>query len=192
MEPISVAEKYSDAILAIAEEQHSLEQMETELLYVEQVFSNHKELMFFLESPMIDRKEKISLLQKIFEQDIQKMALQFLYVMVARGREAIMETAIKLFVTKSRIKRGILEAKVIVGSEILPKTEEKLKNKLEELTGKKVLLTVKKNTSAVAGMIIQIGDKRIDASVARALEEMKKSLLKEDAYTAEIGVNDSV
>lgn len=192
MEPISVAEKYSNAMLSIAVEQNSLEQVETELLYVGQVLLEQKELKAFLEAPMVDKEEKKSLLKRIFGDAIGKMPLQFLFVMVDRGREDVIETAIKIFVTQARIRRGIVEANVTVASDIYPQTEEKLKAKLEGLTGKKVILNIRKKPSIVAGMIIQIGDKRIDASITRNLEELRKVLRKEDIYDAENGVNDSV
>ena len=41
--------------------------------------------------------------------------------------------------------------------------------------------------SILGGMVIQVGDTRIDGSMARRLEELKKSLL--NASTNKIGVN---
>ena len=49
---------------------------------------------------------------------------------------------------------------------------------LREVTGKDVILSVSQDPSIMGGIVIQVGDKRIDGSVARRLEELEKSLLR--------------
>ena len=97
-----------------------------------------------------------------------------------------META-RAYVKRSRESRGILEAKVTVIEPLSEAMREKVLRKLQEITGKECVIEEYVDPSILGGMVIQVGDTRIDGSMARRLEELKKSLL--NASTNKIGVN---
>ncbi|ETS92770.1 ATP synthase F1 subunit delta [Veillonella sp. AS16] len=173
-----VADKYSSAMFELAQEQNSLALMEEQLGYVASVMAEQSELRAFLENPLVTTDVKIKLMGKIFESAIDKTALHFLYVMIKRGRYRYIETAIKGFIKKSREARGILEATVIVAEPITAAVEQSVQAKLQDVTGKEVILTVRQDPSIMGGIVIQLGDKRIDGSVSRRLQELEKSLLR--------------
>ncbi len=176
-----VADKYSSAILELAEEQNNLQEMEQDLSYVSNVMKEHPELNSFLMNPIMTAQSKIELMGKIFEQSINKTALHLLYVMIQRGRYRFIEESIRGFISKSRHVRGILEATVTVTEPLSESMEQALTAKLKELTGKDIMLDVKQDSSIMGGLVVQIGDQRIDGSVARRLSELEKTLLKIDA-----------
>lgn len=189
---LKLAEMYADAILSIGVEQQNLEQIEEDLLYVEQVFKDHAELSSFLNSPVVEASAKVSLLQEILT-GIDPMALQFLFVMVERGRGNYIIAAIKQFVIKSREARGIVEAKVRVARKMSPETEAKLIARLEEVSGKTIILDITEDPSIIGGLIVDIGDKQIDASISQRLKGLGRALLDNNNYhlakaqTTEIG-----
>ena len=88
------------------------------------------------------------------------------------------EQAIASFIKKSRKARGILDAIVTVAEPITADVEASVQSKLREVTGKDVILSVRQDPSIMGGIIIQVGDKRIDGSISRRLEELEKSLLR--------------
>ena len=69
-------------------------------------------------------------------------------------------------------------ATVTVAEPITADVEASVQAKLREVTGKDVILSVRQDLSIMGGIIIQVGDKRIDGSVSRRLEELEKSLLR--------------
>lgn len=173
-----VADKYSSAMFELAQEQNKLELMEEQLGYVESVMDEQPELSSFLENPTITEDAKIKLIGKIFESSLDKVALHFIYVMIKRGRDRYIKQAIAAFIKKSREARGILEATVTVAEPITADIEASVQAKLREVTGKDVILSVRQDPSIMGGIIIQVGDKRIDGSVSRRLQELEKSLLR--------------
>ena len=173
-----IAETYSSAIFELGQESGLLPQFDTDLSYVQDLFSTHEELRQILINPMLEVVGKKKILEQIFGSEVHPLIMNFLYVMVDRRRSPyIMETA-RAYVKRSRESRGILEAKVTV-IEVL--------RKLQEITGKECVIEEQVDPSILGGMIIQVGDTRIDGSMARRLEELKKSLL--NASTNKIGVN---
>lgn len=173
-----VADKYSSAMFELAQEQNILELMEEQLGYVASVMVDQPELRSFLENPIVTEDAKIKLISKIFDSSIDKVALHFIYVMIKRGRYRYIASAIEAFIKKSRAARGILEATVTVAEPITADVEASVQAKLREATGKDVILSVRQDPSIMGGIVIQVGDKRIDGSVARRLEELEKSLLR--------------
>ena len=173
-----VADKYSSAMFELAQEQNKLELMEAQLGYVASVMVDQPELRSFLENPIVTEDAKIKLISKIFDSSIDKVALHFIYVMIKRGRYRYIASAIEAFIKKSRAARGILEATVTVAEPITADVEASVQAKLREATGKDVILSVRQDPSIMGGIVIQVGDKRIDGSVARRLEELEKSLLR--------------
>ena len=173
-----VADKYSSAMLELAQEQGNLVTTEENLLYVASVLNEQPELVGFINNPIVEADAKISLLGKVFGTAVEKTVLHFMYVMVKRGRYRYLQDTIRAFIKKSREARGILEATVTVAEPITADVEASVQAKLRDVTGKDVILSVRQDPSIMGGIVIQVGDKRIDGSVARRLEELEKSLLR--------------
>lgn len=175
-----VAETYSSAILDLAEEQNMLESIEQDLAYVGDVLQEHKELRSFLMSPILTGPAKTKLLGTLFGQAIHKTALHFLYVMIDRGRYRYIEETIRSFIKKAREARGIVDAIITVAEPLAPSQEQSLLVKLKDMTGKEVMFTTVIDPTIMGGFVVQIGDTRIDASIARRLSELQKTLTKKE------------
>ena len=109
-----IADTYSSAIFELGQESGLLDQFDTDLSYVQDIFSTHEELRQILINPMLEVCGKKKILEQIFSSELHPLIMNFLYVMVDRRRSAyIMETA-RAYIKKSRESRGILEAIVTV------------------------------------------------------------------------------
>ena len=181
-----IADTYSSAIFELGQESGLLDQFDTDLSYVQDIFSTHEELRQILINPMLEVCGKKKILEQIFSSELHPLIMNFLYVMVDRRRSAYMETA-RAYIKKSRESRGILEAIVTVVEPLSEATRQQVLDKLKAITGKDCVIEERVDASILGGMIIQVGDTRIDGSMTRRLEELKKSLL--IASTNKIGVN---
>ena len=101
--------------------------------------------------------------------------------MVKRGRYRYLQDTIRAFIKKSREARGILEAIVTVAEPLTDTLRDDVQAKLQAMTGKDVIVSVRQDPRIMGGIIIQIGDKRIDGSIARRLDELKKTLVRTDS-----------
>ena len=79
--------------------------------------------------------------------------------------------------TLSNTARGILSADVTTVSLATKKQQKAIADKLEQITGKKVELRLHEDKSLIGGVVVKIGDRRIDGSVAGRLATMKEKLL---------------
>lgn len=69
-----------------------------------------------------------------------------------------------------------LDAEVTVATAIDSATEEKLSSALAALTGKKVRLSVSEDQSILGGMVVRVGDRKIDYSLRTKLAGLRRAL----------------
>lgn len=69
-----------------------------------------------------------------------------------------------------------LDAEVTVATVIDSATEEKLSSALAALTGKKVRLSVSEDQSILGGMVVRVGDRKIDYSLRTKLAGLRRAL----------------
>lgn len=178
MIPEVVYSKYSQAMFDIANEQHKLDKFGLELKGIRDTMQENADLQKFICHPLVQPSAKKDTLKKIFAGDVSPIVLQFLYVMIDRRREAAIVPAIDEFINLARTAQNIEVAKVRVVKPLTAAEEKKLVAGLEKMTGKKIEPLYYIDPSIIGGMVIRIGDRLIDGSLARQLHDMQQSLMK--------------
>lgn len=171
-----VADRYSEALFELAQESKTLVETEHEVEQVLATLNEQPDLVKFIDNPLLTANAKCQLLSKIFGDELDKSVLHFLFVMIHRNRAHYICEALQAFVDRSQEARGIIKATVSVVEPLTEEQSSQLLTKLQTITGKTVILQTRIDPSIVGGLVVQIGDMRIDGSVARRLEELKKAL----------------
>lgn len=177
MIPEVVYSKYSQAMFDIAKEQGMLDAYGTELKGVRNVMQENPDLQKFICHPLVTPAAKKDTLKQIFADDLSPLTLHFLYVMIDRRREGAIVPAIEGFIDLARAAQNIEVAKIRVVKPLSAEEEEKMIAGLEKMTGKKIEPLYYVDPSIIGGMVIQIGDRLIDGSLARQLRDMRQALL---------------
>lgn len=180
MIPETIYSKYSQAMFDIASEQHKLEEFGTDLKGVRDTFQENPDLWKFLNHPLVPPKAKKDTIKKIFTGSVSPLVLQFIYVMIDRQREAALILAIDDFIKLARRAQHIEVAKIRVVKPLTKKEEKNLLAALETMTGQRIEPLYYVDPSLLGGMVIQIGDKLIDGSLKRQLQDMQHTLLQAD------------
>ena len=101
--------------------------------------------------------------------------LNILLYILDKGRmnciKYIVAEYLKIYYRKNRI----LDVKATFTKELTDEQKKKLINKLSQKTGKEINLEIKIDKDILGGGIIKIGDKIIDGSIRRELDNWKKS-----------------
>ena len=175
----ALAKKYAAALLALAKETGTLEEVEQELAQIGEIVQQNPELTDFLRNQLISREAKKEVVERIFTQHLNPMVMRFLGVVIDRGRIALLPDIIDVYLELSHVERNIAEAQVRLAVDLTDEEETRLIRELTELTGKEIYLEKTIDPSILGGMIVTIGDRRIDGSLKRQLHEMKTTLLSE-------------
>lgn len=141
----------------------------------ETVASSH-DLHLFFANPIIDRSRKRSVVKALFDGRIDKVTMNFLYLLIDKGREKLTGGIAEEFGKLLDEMMGVVTAELKAPLDLDEKNRARVRSKLEDLTGKKVKITFSLDKSLVGGFLAQIGDTVYDGSVRRQLELLRYQL----------------
>ncbi len=170
------SKRYAGALLELASELKKVDEVAADMKFIRQSVIHSHELELFLASPVIDRSKKRSVVKAVFEGRIDKMTMDFLYLLIEKGREVLIAGIAVEFGALLDEKMGIVNAALKSPFEIDEKSQRKVVSVLETITGKKVRVSFSLDKRLIGGFLAQIGDTVYDGSVRRQLELLKRQL----------------
>jgi len=173
---IAVASRYATAIFALALEAKKESVVVEELSGLAQAVASNAELAAALSSPLVGREAKGAILADLAKK-AHKVTLQSLATVAGQGRADLLPAIATQLRAKLAETNGELIAQVESARALSPAVQKQLIDSLSKSTGKTVHLELKENPSLLGGVAIQIGSKRLDASLSAALSTMKRDLL---------------
>jgi len=173
----SIAITFIKALSEIALKKGQFEQIVKDLDMVCDVILKQDNLKKVLFHPSIPRSSKKDLITKVFGKSVSDLMMNFLRLLIDRRKEGILEFIPDVYKTVIEEKKNVIKATV---QTVVPLTGDRLDNfkkQLKKITGKTVELEIVQNPNILGGMIIKIGNKMIDGSVANRLKNLKTKLL---------------
>ena len=169
-----VGRRYSKAIFDIAEEKNQVKEIYELLNSVMVLYRTDKEFKNFIRNPLISNEEKKLVLNEIFGKDNSDNLNILLYIL-DKGRinciKYIVAEYLKIYYRKNRI----LDVRATFTKELTDEQKKKLIDKLSQKTGKEINLEIKIDKNILGGGVIRIGDKIIDGSIRRELDNWKRN-----------------
>lgn len=172
----AVARRYAQALLALATEKNALDEYEKDLAFVVATISEQLELKNYMESPKVLSDEKKQTIKKLFTDKISPMALNFVCLVIDKQREQYLLDMLIQYRKYMDEAKNIMDAEVRSAVQLTNNDFEELVNKLSKATGKNIRLKQVIDTSLLGGLVVRIGDKVIDGSVAKRLTLLRQSL----------------
>ncbi len=173
----SIATTYVNALLEIAVKKGQFEQIEKDLALVSEVISKHGKLKKTLFHPSITRNEKKKLIRKIFGASVSDLMVNFLNLLVDRRRQGILEFLPLIYKETVDASKGVIKARVTTVTPLNESQMHGLKKRLDEITGKKVEIEVVLDPQILGGILVRVGNRMIDRSVAGRLKNLKARLM---------------
>lgn len=173
----TLAERYSEALYGMAHEAGEAGEQLRELKLVGDLLEEHAQLRKALESPAVPREIKRNIVCKLLQARVAQRTLHFLYLVIDKGREHYLPAIIRSYEKMLQVDEGVVEARVEVPTPLDAATEMRVRARLVELTGKKILLDVRVRPELIAGAVITVGDRLFDGSVQTQLEQIRERLV---------------
>ncbi|MCJ1232984.1 ATP synthase F0 subcomplex subunit OSCP atp5 [Varicellaria rhodocarpa] len=174
---------YASALYTAAAKSSSLESTSKALATLSDIFKRDPKLPVMLTAPSLSPGDKNQIVQELQRQvggpDKGDTVRNFLKVLAENNRLGILEGVCEKFSTLVGAARGEVELTVTSASKLDPKTLQRLETavaKSEYSQGKKLKVVSKVNSDIVGGLIVEIGDRTIDLSVAAKISRMNKLL----------------
>ena len=171
MEGTRVAARYAKSFLDLTIEQGILEQAYADMKLVASVAAENPELISLLKSPIIKTDKKQAILKEIFASKINKVTAAYLQLITSRRRETYLPEVAEEFLNQYKEKKKILTAVIITAN-------------VKDSHSTEVVLKEQINKAIIGGFILRIGDKQVDGSIARKLNNLKRNF-KENPFVKE-------
>lgn len=170
-----VASRYAKSLLQLATEKGQLEKVFADMQYVQSVCAGNKDFVTFLNSPIIKTDKKVAVLKAVFSGGISDMSLNFFNILANKRRESYMGDIAKSFIAQYKEQKNITTAVITSATGIDAGARAKILELVKQNTKGEVELVEKTDKNLIGGFVLRIGDKQVDVSIARKLNELRKS-----------------
>ncbi|GAB6099486.1 F0F1 ATP synthase subunit delta [Halanaerocella petrolearia] len=171
-----VAEKYAQALFELAQEEDNLEATLTEFADLTTMVQESEELNQVLHHPELTGEQKKELFAKVFADELSNDLFNFVKLLIDKSRETLLDLIYQQFKKLVDKEANRLEVEVRSPIELSQEQQERLQTKLAEQLNKDIKLEVEIKPDLIGGLVLKIGDKIIDGSLASQLENLNQNL----------------
>jgi F-type H+-transporting ATPase subunit delta len=134
----------------------------------------------FLQNPSIAGDRRHRMLKEISEAlSFDRRVANFVNILTDRNRLPLLEEIITQYQKLMDERMGIVRARVTAARSLDALQQRELAGKLEQITGKQVLMEFAIDASLIGGVIAQVGSTIYDGSVRQQLQTFKNRLVEE-------------
>lgn len=173
---IRAARRYAKALFNAALAGNQVEAAGAGLAEVTAAAASTPQLMTVLRHPLISRERKTAILRTLFESSLPPLVEHFLFLLVEKDRAGMIDTVSTEFAQLVDEHQGIANAEAVSAVEMADSERDALQKQLEAATGKTIRLTTRVDEEILGGLVVRVGDRMIDGSVATQLQRMRESL----------------
>ncbi len=170
-----IAEVYARSLFEVAQEHDTLDRVHEELGEFVDALNESQDLRVFFFSPYFSSQEKKDGIAKIVE-GADENFLRFLELLAERHRMPAIFRIRRGFDRMWREENKLLPVTVTSAVELDSELVEGIGQKIEEQTGQKVELSSKVDSDVLGGIVLQVGNMVLDASVRNRLDQLRKSV----------------
>lgn len=171
------ARRYARALVEIAGRQNVLDEMGEELSSLAEGL-DHPELRRVLMNPRFPRPARTKILESILESSgASELMKKFGRLVAEKDRIADLPGIAQQYQALADDVKGRVRAQVQTAFDLAPAAQEDLRAKLSEVTGKEVLLEVKKDESLIGGIVCRMGGIVMDGSIKNQLKNLRDNMI---------------
>ena len=176
MNDSKISVRYSRALFQLALEKKILDQVNQDMILISEV-CKAPEAKEFLHSPVIYPSKKEAILHKMFGDNIQKITLSLIDLIVKNGRESYIPAIAREFIHETKKFKGITESVLTTAVKVDDKIKKEITDLVSEVFNTKIELEENIDPEIVGGFILRVDDNYIDASIRNKLRKIKKELM---------------
>ena len=176
MSEFRIATRYAKSLLDLSKEQNIVEEVYKDMNLVIETIKGVREFGLLLKSPIVKDSMKEKIMDEIFSKKVHTVTLSFMQLVTKKARATILEPIAREFHNQYLILKGIQEVDLTTTFKIDEGLRKEFEAIVEKLTNKQPTLTEKVSDEIIGGFILDIGDRRIDASVKSNLQKIEYEL----------------
>ena len=171
----TVAKRYAKALFDIGVEQGKLDAFAASMANLAQMIEENEDVKKLLESYFVSISKKKELMCALLQND-DAVIRNFVCLILDKSRGMNLWSICKAFELLMEETENILHATVRSAVPLNPEQVAQIEQKFSSLTNQQVKAEVMVDESLIGGVVVRVGDKVYDGTLARQLSRMGKSL----------------
>lgn len=168
----AIARVYADAILGLAEERKQADALLDEVVELQQLLDKDAALGAFMTSAQIDAKQRAATIEKMLRGRASDLLVDAIQVINAKGRMDVLRAILDGYRAAHDAARRVAEVQVTTAVPLADDLRASLRSAAEKYTGGAVKLVESVDESLLGGLIVRVGDVKLDTSLSRHLRRL--------------------
>ena len=169
-----ISDRYGSALYDLASEKKCIDEILNDFDTVEKTMKESSDLRNVIKSPLVNSEEKLNILLKIFAgSNFNILTTTFLKVLDNNKRISNLSTIILQFKKINSEKRGDITADITSANILSDDEKNNITNQLKKSLGEKLSLNFDVDEDIIGGLIVKVGSKMIDTSIANKINKLK-------------------
>lgn len=173
---LAVAKVYAEALLELAEGQGTAEALGEELADLAGQIERDEQFRAFLQSPLVDASKRRDAIESLFRGRLSDLLVDGLQIMNRKRRLALLPTVAQVYHAELDRHLGRVEVEVTTAVPLDGDQRRRIEEAVATHLGKKPILRESVDASLIGGIVFQIGDRKIDETVATLLHTLSGAL----------------
>jgi F-type H+-transporting ATPase subunit delta len=166
---------YARSLFQAAKESGRLAQVRQELGDFVEATRQVPELDELLRNPQLDRRAKVAAVEAVAG-EADPLVLNFLRLLVEKGRAGEVGQVAEEFERTAAAEEGELSVELTTAYELSDEEARAIVAQIEQRSGRRVEATRAVDSELIGGMVLQVGSRRVDASIRGRLEQLSRDL----------------
>ena len=167
---------YARALLGLALERDEANQVEAELAELAGLMAARPELAAYLGSPLVDDEVRAALLEKALRSRASELVVNTLQVMNAKGRLGLLPALAEAYRLENEHRRGEVDVEVTTAVELTADLRRRITVTASRYAGRTARLIEKVDPELLGGLVLKVGDQKIDSSLSRRIHDARQGL----------------
>lgn len=172
----NIGENYAQALYGLATEENTAAPVLDQLKMLSDAFEKEPDFLRLLASPGVAKEERIRIVDNSFRDKVHPYVLNFLKLLTEKNHVRSFDVCVKAYVKQYNADNGILSVSAVSATELTAAQQEKLRAKLQTVTGKTIELQCRVDPSCIGGVRLDYDGKRVDGTVKSRLDAMRELL----------------
>ena len=169
-----VSDRYASALYDLAAEKKLVDPVVEDLSNLKNILKDNKELSFVVKSPLITSIDKLNIFESLLKKiNANELTSTFLKVIEKNKRFSNLASIITQFMNINSQKRGDVLADITSADELNDDQKNNITNQLKSILGDKLSLSFDVDKNIMGGLIVKVGSKMIDTSLANKINKLK-------------------
>ncbi len=176
-----LAGRYAKSLIGLANEKNQLEQVYSDMLYLQELCKSSRDFTNLLKSPVIHADKKLAIIKAVTGDRTGEMTNAFIRLLVNKGREENLPEISTAFIEQYKTQKGIYTVKLTTAAPASEELRQAIIEKVKSQTQmKNIELKTEVDQDIIGGFVLQIGDQLVDASIAYDLNKVRSQFLNND------------